>query len=127
MSALFNFQSLLTITILLICACAYIRSLFPSLLDRNKTGFVFYIQLRIFRLQKDEYVLINNQRDVCCCLYVIDIFTPSYFYFQFLRCVLEMCSDWRKEKSVRCCCVCHDGCEYFILGLMWTCNISPKI
>lgn len=40
-SALFNFQSLLTITLLLICACAYIRSLFPSLLDRNKTGLVF--------------------------------------------------------------------------------------
>ncbi|KAI5695098.1 protein kish-A [Diaphorina citri] len=38
MLALFNFQSLLTVIILLICTCTYLRSLFPSLLDRNKTG-----------------------------------------------------------------------------------------
>ena len=37
-SALFNFQSLLTVILLLICTCAYVRSLFPSLLDRHKTG-----------------------------------------------------------------------------------------
>ncbi|PSN41145.1 Protein kish-A, partial [Blattella germanica] len=37
-SALFNFQSLLTVVLLLICTCAYVRSLFPSLLDRNKVG-----------------------------------------------------------------------------------------
>ncbi|XP_044788441.1 protein kish-A-like [Bubalus kerabau] len=38
MSAIFNFPSLLTVILLLICTCAYIRSLAPSLLDRNKTG-----------------------------------------------------------------------------------------
>lgn len=38
MSALFNFQSLLTVVLLLICTCAYIRSIAPSLLDKNKTG-----------------------------------------------------------------------------------------
>ncbi|XP_037360526.1 protein kish-A-like [Talpa occidentalis] len=38
MSAIFNFQSLLTVILLLICTCAYIRSLAPSILDRNKTG-----------------------------------------------------------------------------------------
>ncbi|KDR23494.1 hypothetical protein L798_08698, partial [Zootermopsis nevadensis] len=37
-SALFNFQSLLTVVLLLICTCAYVKSLFPSLLDRNKVG-----------------------------------------------------------------------------------------
>ncbi|KAL8614222.1 hypothetical protein ACOMHN_026439 [Nucella lapillus] len=37
-SALFNFQSLLTVVLLLICTCAYLRSIAPSLLDRNKTG-----------------------------------------------------------------------------------------
>ncbi|XP_067009337.1 protein kish-A [Anabrus simplex] len=40
MSALFNLQSLLTVVLLLICTCAYIRSIFPSLLDRNKVGFL---------------------------------------------------------------------------------------
>uniref|UniRef100_A0A286ZMY0 Protein kish n=1 Tax=Sus scrofa TaxID=9823 RepID=A0A286ZMY0_PIG len=38
LSAVFTFQSLLTVILLLICTCAYIRSLAPSLLDRNKTG-----------------------------------------------------------------------------------------
>ncbi|CAM4556493.1 unnamed protein product [Eretmochelys imbricata] len=40
-SAIFNFQSLLTVILLLICTCAYIRSLAPSLLDKNKTGILF--------------------------------------------------------------------------------------
>ncbi|EME28543.1 Protein kish-A [Galdieria sulphuraria] len=40
MSALFNFQSLLVVIVLVICTCAYIRSLYPSLLDRNKEGFL---------------------------------------------------------------------------------------
>uniref|UniRef100_A0A3Q4G3J1 Protein kish n=1 Tax=Neolamprologus brichardi TaxID=32507 RepID=A0A3Q4G3J1_NEOBR len=38
MSAIFNFQSLLTVILLLICTCAYIRAMAPSLLDKNKTG-----------------------------------------------------------------------------------------
>ncbi|XP_055547574.1 protein kish [Wyeomyia smithii] len=38
MSAIFNFQSLLSVLLLMICTCAYLRSLFPSLIDRNKTG-----------------------------------------------------------------------------------------
>uniref|UniRef100_A0A3P9CBW8 Protein kish n=1 Tax=Maylandia zebra TaxID=106582 RepID=A0A3P9CBW8_9CICH len=37
-SAIFNFQSLLTVILLLICTCAYIRAMAPSLLDKNKTG-----------------------------------------------------------------------------------------
>uniref|UniRef100_A0A8C4L4J8 Protein kish n=1 Tax=Equus asinus asinus TaxID=83772 RepID=A0A8C4L4J8_EQUAS len=35
MSAIFNFQSLLTIILLFISSCAYIQSLAPSLLDRK--------------------------------------------------------------------------------------------
>ncbi|XP_065169960.1 protein kish [Atheta coriaria] len=38
MSALFNFQSLLTVLLLMICTCAYLRSLFPSIIDRSKVG-----------------------------------------------------------------------------------------
>ena len=40
MSALSNFQALLTCALLTICTCAYVRSLWPALLDRNKTGFL---------------------------------------------------------------------------------------
>ncbi|CCA70139.1 hypothetical protein PIIN_04078 [Serendipita indica DSM 11827] len=39
MSALFSFQSLLLVLILLICTCTYIRGVMPRLLDANKEGF----------------------------------------------------------------------------------------
>lgn len=38
MSALFNFQALLLVLLLLICTCAYVRAQFPSLLDKNRSG-----------------------------------------------------------------------------------------
>ncbi|CAI8016726.1 Protein kish-A [Geodia barretti] len=38
MSAIFSFQSLLVVILLLICTCTYIHSLFPRILDANKTG-----------------------------------------------------------------------------------------
>ncbi|ETN58611.1 hypothetical protein AND_009822 [Anopheles darlingi] len=38
MSALFNFQSLLSVVLLIVCTCTYLRSLFPSFIDRNKSG-----------------------------------------------------------------------------------------
>ncbi|KAI0192630.1 hypothetical protein EV127DRAFT_336397, partial [Xylaria flabelliformis] len=37
-SALFNFQSLLLVILLLICTSAYVHNLFPTILDRNKQG-----------------------------------------------------------------------------------------
>uniref|UniRef100_T2M8Y2 Protein kish n=1 Tax=Hydra vulgaris TaxID=6087 RepID=T2M8Y2_HYDVU len=39
MSAIFNFESLLTVVLLLICACTYIHAVVPSILDRYKVGF----------------------------------------------------------------------------------------
>uniref|UniRef100_A0A8C1CKN0 Protein kish-A n=1 Tax=Cyprinus carpio carpio TaxID=630221 RepID=A0A8C1CKN0_CYPCA len=61
-SAIFNFQSLLTVILLLICTCAYIRALAPSLLDKNKTGFlgIFWKCARIGE-RKSPYV-------ACCCI-----------------------------------------------------------
>ncbi|KFY36760.1 hypothetical protein V495_07624 [Pseudogymnoascus sp. VKM F-4514 (FW-929)] len=38
MTALFNFQSLLMVFILLICTSAYAHQLFPGIMDRNKNG-----------------------------------------------------------------------------------------
>lgn len=38
MSALFNFQSLLQVILLLICTCTYIHSTYPSILDNRKLG-----------------------------------------------------------------------------------------
>ncbi|EFO12741.2 hypothetical protein LOAG_15791 [Loa loa] len=38
LSALFNFQSLISVLLLLICTCTYIRTFVPKLIDRNKEG-----------------------------------------------------------------------------------------
>ncbi|KAK3490281.1 uncharacterized protein B0T23DRAFT_396470 [Neurospora hispaniola] len=38
MTALFNFQSLLLVIILLVCTSTYIHQMFPAILDRNKDG-----------------------------------------------------------------------------------------
>jgi hypothetical protein len=38
MSALFHFESLLLVILLLICTCTYIHAQFPSLLDNNRNG-----------------------------------------------------------------------------------------
>ena len=35
MSAIFNFQSLLTVALLLICTCTYVKGIMPSLLDKR--------------------------------------------------------------------------------------------
>ncbi|KAG9353572.1 hypothetical protein JZ751_011691 [Albula glossodonta] len=61
-SAIFNFQSLLSVILLLICTCAYVRALAPSLLDKNKTGFlgIFWKCARIGE-RKSPYV-------ACCCI-----------------------------------------------------------
>jgi len=40
MSALFNFQSLLLVLLLLICTCTYVRGTAPGLIDRNREGFL---------------------------------------------------------------------------------------
>lgn len=37
-TALFNFQSLLLIILLLICTSTYLHSIFPAIMDRNKEG-----------------------------------------------------------------------------------------
>jgi len=49
MSALFNFQSLLLVIILMICTCTYVRAVAPGIVDRNKQGFLglFWMSARI--------------------------------------------------------------------------------
>jgi Protein of unknown function (DUF1242) len=40
MSALFNFESLLLVILLLICTCTYLHAQIPAVMDRNKHGYV---------------------------------------------------------------------------------------
>ncbi|NWX48890.1 KISHA protein, partial [Steatornis caripensis] len=65
-SAIFNFQSLLTVILLLICTCAYIRSLTPSLLDKNKTGYFGLFSIPSGE-RKSPYVA------VCCVMMAFSI------------------------------------------------------
>ncbi|KAI6111800.1 hypothetical protein EDD16DRAFT_1190842 [Pisolithus croceorrhizus] len=48
-SALFNFQSLLRVILLMICTCTYVRAVAPRLIDRNKEGILglFFMSARI--------------------------------------------------------------------------------
>ncbi|TLS26252.1 hypothetical protein PpBr36_04425 [Pyricularia pennisetigena] len=39
-AALFNFQSLLLVILLLICTSTYVHAIFPALLDNRKEGFM---------------------------------------------------------------------------------------
>eukprot|EP00051_Salpingoeca_urceolata_P030586 m.9177 g.9177 ORF g.9177 m.9177 type:complete len:72 (+) comp3428_c0_seq2:205-420(+) len=38
MSAIFNFQSLLVILVLLVCSCTFLRGHFPQMMDNRKDG-----------------------------------------------------------------------------------------
>ncbi|URE42354.1 hypothetical protein MUK42_32782 [Musa troglodytarum] len=59
MSALFNFHSFLTVVLLVICTCTYIKMQFPAILER-KTGFRGFfwkaarIERAIFSFQEDS-------------------------------------------------------------------------
>ncbi|XP_031839561.1 transmembrane protein 167A-like protein ksh [Nomia melanderi] len=70
MSALFNFQSLLTVILLLICTCTYVKALAPSFMDNRmkKVGLqgTFWKCARIGE-RKSPYV------GVCCVLMAFSI------------------------------------------------------
>nr|XP_023838815.1 protein kish-A-like [Salvelinus alpinus] len=72
-SAIFNFQSLLTVILLLSCTCAYLRAMAPSLLDKNKTGLlgIFWKCARIGE-RKSPYVA------VCCVIMALSILFSNY-------------------------------------------------
>uniref|UniRef100_A0A674DND6 Protein kish n=1 Tax=Salmo trutta TaxID=8032 RepID=A0A674DND6_SALTR len=52
---------LLTVILLLICTCAYLRAMAPSLLDKNKTGYLLTV------LAWGPYVA------VCCVVMALSI------------------------------------------------------
>ncbi|XP_002014202.2 protein kish-A [Drosophila persimilis] len=49
MSAIFHFSGMLSVLLLLICTCAFVRSVVPQLLDTHRTGWkgVFWKMARI--------------------------------------------------------------------------------
>ncbi|KAH8906577.1 DUF1242-domain-containing protein [Coniochaeta sp. PMI_546] len=68
-SALFNFQSLLLVILLLICTSAYVHQMFPAILDRNKNGFmgIFWKCARIGE-RLSPYI------SLCCVFMAISLF-----------------------------------------------------
>ncbi|XP_037656460.1 protein kish-A-like [Choloepus didactylus] len=67
MSSIFNFQRLLTIVLQLICTCTYIRSLAPSLLDKDKTALLSIFWKLPELVNKSPYVV------VCCVVMAFSI------------------------------------------------------
>jgi len=70
MAALFNFQSLLLVFLLLICTCTYVKGIAPSLIERKKDGFlgVFWKCARIGE-RLSPYVAL------ACVVMAVNIFT----------------------------------------------------
>ncbi|KAH7192301.1 uncharacterized protein B0J16DRAFT_380191 [Fusarium flagelliforme] len=68
LSALFNFQSLLLVLLLLICTSAYVHHFTPGIMDRNKNGFmgIFWKCARIGE-RLSPYI------SICCVLMAVSI------------------------------------------------------
>jgi flagellar biosynthesis protein FlhB len=68
MTAIFNFQSLLLVILLIVCTCTYLRAQFPSLIDQNKHGFLglFWKAARIGE-RLSPYV------SICCVIMGINL------------------------------------------------------
>eukprot|EP00842_Homolaphlyctis_polyrhiza_P001579 jgi/Hompol1/2421/HPOL_005941-RA len=73
-TAIFNFQSILQIVLLVICSCTYVHSQFPSLLDKNRSGFLglLWKAARIGE-RLSPYV------SICCVAMAIRILMDSYY------------------------------------------------
>ncbi|PYH95828.1 DUF1242-domain-containing protein [Aspergillus ellipticus CBS 707.79] len=69
MSALFNFQSLLLVFLLIICTSTYGHSIMPGIMDRNQSGFsgIFWKCARIGE-RLSPYV------SICCVVMAVSIF-----------------------------------------------------
>ncbi|CAK7202311.1 hypothetical protein SEUCBS139899_005033 [Sporothrix eucalyptigena] len=72
MSALFNFQSLLLVILLLICTSAYVHQIFPRLLDNHKHGLmgIFWKCARIGE-RLSPYI------SLCCVLMAVSVFVGN--------------------------------------------------
>lgn len=44
MTAFFNFESMLTVCLLMICTCSYIRQFQPQLIEPYKDGFLGFLR-----------------------------------------------------------------------------------
>ncbi|KAI9203454.1 uncharacterized protein BJ171DRAFT_509693 [Polychytrium aggregatum] len=72
MSAIFHFESLLLVILLLICTCSYIKAQFPSIMDRNRTGILgLFWKLGRIGERLSPYVCL------CCILMAVRNLIPS--------------------------------------------------
>ena len=85
-SALFNFQSLLLVVLLLVCTCTYARAVAPRLIDRNKDGYVNLILSSWFRLPLPS--------SPSLCTVAIPLFWPHFvsLYFASLARPTNICA-----------------------------------
>ncbi|OXV11103.1 hypothetical protein Egran_01135 [Elaphomyces granulatus] len=87
-SALFNFQSLLLVFLLIICTSAYAHSIMPGIMDRNRHGFfgIFWKCARIGE-RLSPYVCI------CCILMAVSLFIPITNFLPFFPAVRRCVND----------------------------------
>ncbi|KAK2781420.1 hypothetical protein FQN52_001612 [Onygenales sp. PD_12] len=77
MTALFNFQSLLLVILLIICTSTYAHSIMPGIMDRNRNGFfgIFWKCARVGE-RLSPYV------SLCCLAMAVSGFFISLFLGQ---------------------------------------------
>lgn len=69
MSAIFNFESLLLVILLLICTATYLRAMVPRLVDRQKTG-MLGITWKMARVGERLSPYIS----ICCIVMAVRVF-----------------------------------------------------
>ncbi|GES65170.1 DUF1242-domain-containing protein [Aspergillus terreus] len=85
MSALFNFQSLLLVFLLIICTSTYAHSIMPGIMDRNQHGYVYIPDQSSNVLINDSFFGIfwkcarigerlSPYVSICCILMAVSIF-----------------------------------------------------
>ncbi|KAL8413098.1 hypothetical protein RB596_009594 [Gaeumannomyces avenae] len=79
MAALFNFQSLLLVILLLICTSTYVHAIFPALLDNRKDGFmgIFWKSARVGE-RLSPYI------SICCVAMAVSPQTHTHTHTSFV-------------------------------------------
>ncbi|OQV05871.1 hypothetical protein CLAIMM_10528 [Cladophialophora immunda] len=97
MTAIFNFQSLLLVILLIICTSTYVHSMAPGVMDRNKDGVmgIFWKCARIGE-RLSPYV------SIFCIVMAVSIVGCLFFSLSYsgMMSLLSLCLTMRRQCSV---------------------------
>ncbi|KAJ5562210.1 hypothetical protein N7461_000971 [Penicillium sp. DV-2018c] len=84
MTALFNFQSLLLVILLIICTSSYAHSIMPGIMDRNQNGWVLTLGcdavFGIFWKCARVGERLSPYVSICCVLMAVSVLPVSIFF-----------------------------------------------